>query len=517
MKTSPTDFMQFQKSRGVALAVALLLLVIMTILGVASMSGVLMQERMAGNVNLQTWAFEAASAGVAQSVDFADPDNWGTDSSGDPRICTRGGGEWWDSYDDVSSDFTTINIPGLPDGLSVGFVQRLGCFEPENAPPEWDIFLDVPLQLLVLNIGEVRRGDEVLARREVEVRVDRRGEADCLLNMGALDLDGIDMGESKQGIVDGGPGGCPLRTSDPASAAEMREQLIGKGNSSLLGNYQPNPPGVHSSPLPYPWNDPEDLARATNAIKIGIRAWNYWEDLELDTSPPGMDCDDPPPGIDCSQFQPNPFVSCQGTLHVGNSASQSGGLHYITGDLDVGGNEVARGIYFIEGRMLFSGNATYRGDLVILGGHLNVDGFGNAGNVGFLQLHNLVDRVNPNSSRVAWDPNDVDFGLSSVFNINGMGNAAITSDDCEDLQNRWIGINQCLDDLEAMVEDGTYFVHKNLIEEFMATGEDPMDDPDFDGNENVRFNIPRCGAEGQPRSVLASWREYIDRQRWVDN
>ncbi|MGY1424266.1 pilus assembly PilX family protein [Lysobacter sp. A289] len=48
--------------RGVALIVVLLLLLVVTLLGLASMRGTLLQERMAGNVNARSHAFQSAEA-----------------------------------------------------------------------------------------------------------------------------------------------------------------------------------------------------------------------------------------------------------------------------------------------------------------------------------------------------------------------------------------------------------------------------------------------------------------------
>ena len=55
---------------GVALIVALLLLFVMTLLGVASFSNTHVQERSANNIRLQSLAFEAASAGASNAINF---------------------------------------------------------------------------------------------------------------------------------------------------------------------------------------------------------------------------------------------------------------------------------------------------------------------------------------------------------------------------------------------------------------------------------------------------------------
>lgn len=227
--------------QGSALVIALILLVILTILGVASMSGTFMQERMAGNVNLQTLAFKAASGGVATSPDFANPATWGNDAAGNPRICDRGvpGSEEWISEWTTFQPFQPFQEPNAPAGTTVAFRQRVGCFEPETIPAEWSAFDDVPLQLLVLNQGAVcsgtscnADGQNFLAVREVEVRVEERqtDNPTCLIQTGCLNVVDIRMPDSNSFRMDGRPYSCPIKTSPtpppgPSGADEMMRQL----------------------------------------------------------------------------------------------------------------------------------------------------------------------------------------------------------------------------------------------------------------------------------------------------
>ena len=55
------------KQRGVALLVVLMLLVIVTLLGIASMRGAIMQERMAANTTARNMSFQVAEAGLRQA------------------------------------------------------------------------------------------------------------------------------------------------------------------------------------------------------------------------------------------------------------------------------------------------------------------------------------------------------------------------------------------------------------------------------------------------------------------
>ena len=57
--------------RGVALAVVLILLVVMTLLGLAAMRGTLMQERMSANQTDRALSFQAAEAALREGEDVA--------------------------------------------------------------------------------------------------------------------------------------------------------------------------------------------------------------------------------------------------------------------------------------------------------------------------------------------------------------------------------------------------------------------------------------------------------------
>ncbi len=62
----PGSFGPVSPQRGMALVMALAILLILTILGVAAMSTTNLQEKMAGNVQEQTRAFEAAESGLSK-------------------------------------------------------------------------------------------------------------------------------------------------------------------------------------------------------------------------------------------------------------------------------------------------------------------------------------------------------------------------------------------------------------------------------------------------------------------
>ncbi|GAA5005875.1 hypothetical protein FNZ56_05735 [Pseudoluteimonas lycopersici] len=67
MKTNPSIGHSFRGQSGAALPVVLLLLLIVTLLGIASMRGAIMEERMASNTMARSMAFQAAEAGLRQA------------------------------------------------------------------------------------------------------------------------------------------------------------------------------------------------------------------------------------------------------------------------------------------------------------------------------------------------------------------------------------------------------------------------------------------------------------------
>lgn len=88
------------RARGMALVAALIFLLVLTILGVASMSGAHLQEKMAANLQEQTIAFQAAETGL------------------------RAGEDWI---------FNLISKPDFPNN-------KIGLYLPStNGTPQWDI------------------------------------------------------------------------------------------------------------------------------------------------------------------------------------------------------------------------------------------------------------------------------------------------------------------------------------------------------------------------------------------
>lgn len=66
-----------QSQKGMALIIALIFMVVLTLIGVSSISTTMLEERMAGNLQASTAAFQAAETGVARVL------NAGLFSTGD--------------------------------------------------------------------------------------------------------------------------------------------------------------------------------------------------------------------------------------------------------------------------------------------------------------------------------------------------------------------------------------------------------------------------------------------------
>jgi len=529
---------------GVALVIALLLLVALTILGVASMSGSLMQERMAGNFNLQTLAFEAASAGVSASLEFGfDKEaNWPKDSDGNIAECARGSGPWSELPEGLPGWSEWVNYPvdGLPEGISVGYRQRVGCFQPIDAPDEWVAPFSFPLQHLVLNEGAVRRGGEVLARRQIEVRLEDRGGDDaCALRIeGSLSDDLSIKGSGPE--FDGGEGGCSV------SMTEGVDDLIAEIGNNHIGNYTPPPKEDKGHE---PWNDPQQFAQLINDLKIAVLAYeNYdnssfsnqvdWhtaltdnvnsktaEDLELEQrikefvdarNGPWSDPVEGKPEWDIENCASKFY---DGNTRIGDSGNIPGGqcriegnsspswehtgvdvgdpddpafITYVAGHLGNPANNSGSGIVIIEGGNCWSGTADFQGLQLILGGHYEIIGGGGGETDGSIVLTTLEERYGLES--VSFDPQiegdatpkdtlypnteSADFEASGLV-FNGGGNHKITFE-CGGGGEK-TGLTEYID----------------RINECLETNYEPNCDPD-----------------GGERLAIASWREYVDRARW---
>jgi len=518
---------------GVALVIALLLLVALTILGVASMSGSLMQERMGGNFNLQTLAFEAASAGVSESLEFG----FGKDEAGNKvnwpegAECERGSGTW--SELPGWSEWVNYPVEGLAGGMSVDYRQRVGCFQPDQIPEEWKAPFSFPVQLLVLNEGAVRRGEEVLARRQIEVRLENRGGDDaCALRIEGSPSDDLSIKGSGP-EVDGGEGGCSV--SMTAGIEDFRAEI---GNNHI-GNYTPPPKKHDGHP---PWNDAQEFAKLANELKIAVQAYQAYQDFLPDGDETSWVGSLPEPNVDGElEERIAAFVNARsakwsitnceskfydGNTRIGDSGNIPGGqcriegnsspswehtgaevgrqpddpdekplITYVAGHLGNPANNSGNGIVIIEGGNCWSGTADFQGLQLILGGHYEIIGGGGGETSGSIVLTKLekrygLDSVNFAPQIIGADPKNTLYTGSTNFDpsgsglvFNGGGNHKITFECGGDGQKT--GLTEYIDRINQCLEPET----------------------DYE---------PNCDPDGGDRLAIASWREYIDRARWPE-
>jgi len=535
------------RSNGVALVIALILLFMLTILGVASMSGVSMQERMAGNVNLQTLAFEAASAGVGTSLKFFDTSYWPIDEEGNAKQCKRGSGEWQTANWVGPFEFKNVEPA---DDLTVEYFQRVGCFEPnaDAIPEHWkDPNYRVPTQLLVLNKGVVRSGGETLAEREVEVRLEKRGDgSQCAIQV-TSPLDTIDIAGGGP-AVDGGEGGCPISVPDKTSADALKAEI----GEAHVGEYQPNPPGITESEGHAPWNNPQEFAKVVDDLKTAVLGYEDYKNkqpLDAGAWRDGLKARIGQPGEPEHLARVFEFVvqrdeswtidSCRSKFYAGSVRIGQGNIPggqcdidwgsdgsnnkrfnytgadavvgdpdpdpdnapfftYIAGNLGNPSNNNGSGIVIIEGGNCWSGTADFQGLQIIAGGHFEIIGGGGGDTTGAIIMSKLADRygVVGNSPEFwEWGDKDKDKLKKPLFDADNPPKAEF---------------------------EGSGLVFRgggNHTIDFSCGGkEGEIGLTEYIGQINACLETnykPNCNSDGGLRDAIASWREYVDREKWI--
>lgn len=355
---------QIRNQTGVALVFALLLLIVMTIIGLSAMSGSSMQERMAGNVNLQSVAFEASSAGISQALDF------GVRERNEQGGCERGGDNvpWFGDFNDFDPVQLTPMSSAVHD-LTIEYRLRADCREDEDALEDADG--NVPVQWFVVSEGSVWSGAERLAIREIEVRLDDfrsdglaglriEGEADITFN--AANSDSFTMD---------GRGGPAISAKTADNAGHISDQI----GSDRLVNYTG---GVGVSPYPPPFNDSAEMAHFAKRIK----GWMRWENR---------------PSNECGG---QPLNHYSGDLSLAGNQSVNG-ITYVEGDASFGGNASGSGLLIVEGNLASNGTPDFEGLIIVLGGgdsthHLDLSGGGDGVTNGMIYVANIdMEYFNP--------------------------------------------------------------------------------------------------------------------------
>ena len=375
--------------RGVALLISVILLLIMTIVGVALVGGSVMQERMSANQRIQTLAFEAASAGVAEAL------NWGLNSDNWPLDATscREGDRW-------KSDWSESREFGV-----ASYRLRVSCREDEvfRAVQGFDEYEAegerIPPQLFVLSEGLVSRADgAVAAQRQIEVRIENRAGTDGNVDP-AVRVEGetIDFNTANSGrfLVDG-DGGPAIATSEERNRGIIEAAIVdtGGGETGRLGNYVG---GINKGVGQYPFGSASELANFTALVKQAMQA-----------DPEGCGQNFVPGSAQGGGNVPGCNVSNSTDLTSLPAGFDTGAVTYITGDAVIGPNLDGTGLLIVEGNVCWHGRADFRGQVIALGGLFEMRGGGNGRTEGALFFADLSPDLTPPET-LSWGNPELDF------------------------------------------------------------------------------------------------------------
>ncbi len=362
--------MPMRSQQGIALMLALLLLFVMVVLGVAGFSTTQMQERGAGNVRLQAKAFERASAGANDAINFFDDHH----DLGPDQLCGSIGHIGWDGPTDW------VNRGAIDD---VFLQQRMYCLAvkyPCTAAEEAAGVCtqdDRPVrsQLFVHSRGYVTDNGEfdgeIVAQRDVEVRLavgstGGAGDGCGAMCFPACSTKTLNFPNSNDFTVDGSGG--PAITAGCQSVADSIRSALGsnpKGN--YIGGIAATTPGA-------PWDSP-------------AKTEQFRQNLEL--------------AAQLAQSAGN----CQTGCYYPSGLNISGGgkstnifgtpdhpqITYVEGNASFGGNVSGAGILVVNGNLSWNGTPNFKGLILVLGGSFNIDGGGHGGDHGgsVILLNNL--------------------------------------------------------------------------------------------------------------------------------
>lgn len=368
--------------RGVAILLSLLILLVLTLLGISSFHNSHIQERSAGNMRLQSVAFEAAAAGASSAINYFDSYK----DTGPDELCgTLGHVGWADPTQWI--EMGTVGQASLK--------QRMYCLAdeyPSEGPCEennWDC-RPARSQLFVLSRGEISSGGQVVAQRDIEVRLDIAGSGPTAVGDGcgticfpSCNPGNFDFPTSNAFQVDGGGG--PAITG---GCQTMTNEIVDGIRDNRIGNYIG---GIHTTEVGAPWNDPDSV----EAFRANIEA-----------------------AAQAAQAA----GTCQTYCYRASNAYELGNpvfgtvadpqITYIEGNAWMGGDVTGAGIMFVTGNLAWSGTPQFKGLIVTLGGTFTIAGGGIGGDHGgSVVILNAPGGVPP-----------ADFGASGFANDGG-GNA----------------------------------------------------------------------------------------------
>lgn len=330
-----------QRQQGVALFLSLIMLLVLTVLGVSSFQNSHIQERSAGNARLQAVAFEAAAAGASNAINFFDANR----ELGFDQLCGALNHEGWES----ASNWVDMGSVG-----EANLKQRMYCLADDY--PEEEEGRPAKSQLFVLSRGEVISDGNVVALRDVEVRLDVGETGAAGDGCGALCFPGCNAGDldfpnSNDFQVDGngGPaitGGCSAMGD--AVNDGIRDNRIG----NYIGGIEETSPGS-------PWDSPE----STELFRVNVAA----AALAAQT-------------LGCANCYSPGNLTDHGNTTYGSIAAPQ--ITYVEGDASFGGGISGAGIMFVNGQLSWNGTPDFQGLIVTLGGMFTIDGGGLGGDHG---------------------------------------------------------------------------------------------------------------------------------------
>lgn len=330
------------RQSGAVLAISILILLVLTVLGITSMSSSNMQERMSGNAKLQAEAFEASSAGVAQALDYV----VGTfdDPSGmPPGTDDQCGAQSHTGWVNASGEFiaTDWQMQANPPADGAFYELRMYCLEdPDGDQPRSQLFVE--------SRGRHMAGGDVVAERKIEVRVGLVGAEVAGDGCGALCFPGGEGGQiefptSNAFAVDG-DGGPAITTGNPLLTDDIRDAI----RDNRIGNYNG---GLATTSIGSPWNDAGSIEAFRQWVEI---AANIDGEAVYDTS-----------------------ATISGNPEFGTPTEPE--FTYFEDDVDFDGTPSGAGIMVINGSLEAGGTPQFDGLLVVLGGSYSVGGGGTGG------------------------------------------------------------------------------------------------------------------------------------------
>lgn len=361
------DLKPLPHQSGAVLVISILVLLVLTILGVASMSSSTMQERMAGNARLEAEAFEAASAGVSDSLNyvisqFADP------TALPDAECGALGHDGWTAVVDGEEVPQATGWTDPPVDVGDAHYQlRMYCLVDQTPPDPTDTFCvanpdqcgQPRSQLFVESRGQRMVGGEAIAERGIEVRIGLVARNDVIDGdgCGAMCFPGGTSGDlafptSNAFAVDG-EGGPAITTGYDSDGEDSLAVAIEEAiRPNRIGNYDG---GIAANEIGSPWESLDLIDEFRQLVAAAASA--------TDTAYTNENAGEWP-------TDGNPeFVGPNGEPQI----------TYFDGDVNFSGTPSGEGIMVIDGNLTAGGTPEFNGLLVVLGGSYNITGGGTGG------------------------------------------------------------------------------------------------------------------------------------------